>query len=397
MKFFPILLACAAPACMPLLSQPCRAVTGDGFMWHNTQVGQVDYLPLDDLRSFYKLIPMQGTAGTRCVGNGDLKLAFGPDARDMTVNGIRCRLSHPARQDAHGDLLVSKVDMVKLIDPVLRPTYIPNRRAVKTVVVDAGHGGHDAGTVTPYTREADTTLQVAAALRAELEKRGFLVLLTHEDNRYLSDQQRVDCANGAADAVFISLHLNSGRSDIRGVETYTVEPAAPDAAPLPGNANDAANAALAMALQSSLVRRCGAADGGFRRARYSILSSVSCPAALVELGYAGNREEGTLLSSGEYRARLAKALADGVSTFAGLMNPETKLQEREQPAPPPAKPAATPPAPVKPVAPVKRAAPDKAKATPRTPARGATPRNAARRSAAPRNTAPAKQRRTPRR
>ena len=371
--------ACTALACMLPLATPCAAVTADGFMWHNTRLGRVDYLPLEDLRSFYKLIPAQGAEGTRCVGNGELKLIFGPDARELTVNGIRCRLSHPARQDAAADLLVSKVDMVKLIDPVLRPTYISNRRVVKTVVVDAGHGGHDAGTVTPYAREADTTLLVAAALRAELEKRGFLVKLTHEDNRYLSDQQRVDAANAAGDAVFISLHLNSGRSDARGVETYTVEPAETDAAPLPGNENDTANAALSMALQSSLVRRCGAADGGCRRAHYSILSSVSCPAAWVELGYATNREEGALLNSEEYRAKLAVALAEGISTFAAAMNPETTLQERAQPAPPPAKPAATPAAPVKPAAPAKPADNKNKTAAPRSNRRPATTSPAPRR------------------
>ena len=394
MKLLPLLCAGPALACMLLLAPPCPAVTADGFMWHNTRLGQTDYLPLEDLRSFYKLIPMQGAEGAHCVGNGELKVTFGPDTRDITLNGIRCRLSHPTRRAENGDLLVSKVDMVKLIDPVLRPTYIHNRRTVKTVVVDAGHGGHDAGTATPYVREADTTLLVAAALRAELEKRGFLVLLTHEDNRYLSDQQRVDAANAAANAVFISLHLNNGRSDMRGVETYTVDPAESDDAPMPGNEYDTSNAALAMALQSSLVRRCGAADGGCRRAHYSILSSVSCPAALVELGYAGNKEEGTLLSSEEYRGKLAKALAEGIATFAEIMNPETSLQQREQSSTSSAKPA-TPPTPVKPAEPVKttpaKPAPtDKKKAgTTRSNTQRSTPARNTKRSTTPARRTPA--------
>ena len=350
------ILSLLAWLCLSLA--PCTAVTGDGFMWHNTRVGQTDYLPLDDLRSFYKFIPVEGGAGTRTVGNGEINLTFGPDSRDLLLNGIRCRLSHPTRPGGQGDLLVSKVDMVKLIDPVLRPTYIPNRRAVRTVVVDAGHGGHDAGTVGAQVREADTTLLVAASLGRELEKRGFQVQFTHSDNRYLSDQQRVDAANAAQDAIFISLHLNSGRSDIQGVETYTVEPAEPGAQPLPGNRNDAANAALAIALQSSLVRRCGAVDGGFRRAHFSILSSVECPAALVELGYATHGAEGALLATQDYQASLAKALAEGVATFAKMMDPETTLHERETAAAAPAPPAAVKPAapaPVKQDKPTKQA------------------------------------------
>lgn len=351
MKLRTLMFSLLAPACLAALPLPCAAVTADGSTWHATRVGDTDYVPLEDLRSFYKFIPVEGASATRSVGNGDITLTFGPDSRDLLVNGIRCRLSHPTRSGAQGDLLLSKVDLVKLIDPVLRPTYIPDRQVIRTVVLDAGHGGHDVGTVSPYVREADATLLVAAALGRELSKHGFEVVFTHEDNRYLSDQQRVDAANAAKDALFISLHLNSGRSDTRGVETYTMEPAAPEDKLLPGNKHDAANAALAMALQASLVRRCGAVDGGLRRARYSILSSLECPAALVELGYATNKEEGSLLDTQEYRDSLAKALAEGISTFAKMMDPATKLQVRETPAAAPAPPAAVKPAAPAPVKP----------------------------------------------
>lgn len=385
MKLRNLMTLLPALACVPALPLPCAAVTGDGSAWHATRVGDAEYLPLEDLRSFYKFIPVEGAAGRRSIGNGEVTLTFGPDARDLLFNGIRCRLSRPTRVGGHGDLLVSKADLVKLIDPVLRPTYIPNRRVIRTVVVDAGHGGHDVGTVSPYVREADATLLAAAALGRELSKRGFEVVYTHEDNRYLSDQQRVDAANAAKDAIFISLHLNSGRSDTSGVETYTVEPAepTPDAKLLPGNRNDAANAALAMALQASLVRRCGAADGGLRRARYSILSSVECPAALVELGYATNKDEGALLDTQDYRDSLAKALADGIATFAKMMDPATELQARETPAAPPAPPAAVkpaPPAPVKPAATAKTKPAKQSKpAATRTPARRSKPASPSRR------------------
>ena len=312
---------------------PAPAVTGDGAMWNATSVGDVGYLPLEDLRSFYKLLPLQAAQGTRAVGNGAVSLVFGPGARELRINGIRCVLSHPVKDVVtNQDLLISKADMVKLIDPVLRPTYIANRRLVKTIVIDPGHGGHDAGTVTPQVREADVTLLVGNKLAEELRKRGFHAVLTHDVNRYQSDQQRVDVANGALDAVYVGLHLNSGRSDIRGAETYTVDPAEPSAKGLPGNEYDAANVALALALQSALVQQCGAPDGGCRRAHYSLLSSLNCPAAMVELGYATNAQEGAMLNTEAYQSRLAAALADALERFAAVMNPETVLKSAVAPA-----------------------------------------------------------------
>lgn len=336
-----------------LLAPPAAAVTADGAMWNATSVGDVGYLPLEDLRSFYKFMTLPSPKeGAISIGNGTVSLVFGPDPRELRIRGCRCLLTHPAQKEALQGLLVSKADMVKLIDPVLRPTYIANRQLVKTVILDPAHGGHDTGTVTPYAREADIALTVAQKLRALLTERGYHVVLTHEDNRYLSDRQRVDVAARELNPIFISLHLNSGRSDLCGAETYTLAPAGPGAEPLPGNENDAANIALGVALQSSMVNQAGAQDGACRRVHYSLLSSVRCPAVLVELGYATHKEEGERLNTDEYQNKLAQALAAGIDAFAAVMNPETTLKAAPKPvvqeAPAPTKvDAAAPKAPAK--------------------------------------------------
>ncbi len=362
--------------CGPLLPLPAAA---NNWNQNASTEGGIDYLRLEELRSFYKFAPdkLDRQAGTRSTSNGTTTLTFGPGPRDLTIHGVRCRLSHPTRTNARGEFIISKTDVVKLIDPVLRPAYIPQRREVKTIVIDPGHGGHDVGQQTPYAREADSVLSLAHQLAAQLRQRGYEVVLTREDNRYLSDQQRIDCANGTPNAIFISLHLNNGRSDYHGIETYTVAPAVPPAteqgddtasaqdspaaaesptsppaptaaagtqeAPttMPGNEQDGANIALAYALQSALVSSSGAQDGGCRRARYSLLSSVRCPAAIVELGYATHAEEGAALSTEEYRSILATGLANGVDAFARAIKPGAKTPVTVAPPPPP------PPTPVK--------------------------------------------------
>ena len=328
--------------------------------WHVREVEGVEYLPLEDLRSFYKLMPMQPkgrkVAGQRTLGNGEVTLVFGPEPRELRVQERLCMLSHPVMEDSSGDLLVSKLDVLQLIEPVLRPTYIANRSAVRTVVIDPAHGGHDTGSVTPYAREADVALAVAAKLGAELQKRGYEVCYTQEQNQYQSSQARVDKANAAPAAVFISLHLNSGRSDMEGAQTYTLAPCDKGDKTLPGHEFSRSSTALALALQSSMVEKAGTVDGGCRRAHFSLLNSVRCPSVMVEMGYATHPEEGTRLSTEEYQIKLAAALADGVDAFARVMNPGTNLQVQKAPvvAPPPPAPVKVAPAQPKPKTDVKK-------------------------------------------
>ena len=331
--------------------------------WHVRTLDGMDYVPLEDLRGFYKLMPLQPrtrkVAGQRLLGNGELELLFGPAPRELRIQDRLCVLSHPVQEDASGDLLIARTDVLHVIEPVLRPTYIANRQAVRTVVLDPGHGGHDTGTVTPYAREADVALVVASRLGAELRKRGYEVVFTQEQNQYLSPQARVDKANAAPAAIFLSLHLNSGRSDREGVQTYTLAPVEKNEKPLPGHEFSASSMALAMALQSAMIEKAGAEDGGCRRAHYSPLSSLRCPAGMLELGFATHPEEGTRLSSEEYQLKVVNALADGIDAYARVMNPATVLQVQKAPV------VETPPEPVKVTPAPVRTQPKKTKAQPR--------------------------------
>lgn len=344
-----LLLSCAASFAAEQAAQPAIAP------------GEPVYVPLEKLRSFYKLMPQPGSAngGMRRVGNAGTTICFGPGKKDISIGGYRCMLSYPVREDGSGDLLISEVDMVKLIDPILRPTYIRERRLVRTVVLDPGHGGYDSGTVGEKVREADFALQLAGELKELLTKRGYKVELTHTQNRHLSDHRRIETANGADAPIFISLHLNSGRSDIQGIETYTAAPAHPGETHRPANKHDAANISLAFAIHSSLVAATGAQDGACRRAQFNLLNSVDCPAVLLQLGYATHAQESTLLASPEYRSKLAAGIAEGISTFALAINPDASLEpapeaEPEPPAPVRVEPPAPKPAKAKPKPPTKK-------------------------------------------
>lgn len=345
-------------AIMLLASPMLCGVTADGFMWDSAAQTENAGVALEDIRGFYKLMPIQTPRGshTRAMGNGVVTLTFGPEPRSLTIHGCRWQLSYPLQTNPKGDLVLSRTDVLHIIDPILRPTYIANRRIVKTIILDPGHGGHDAGTNTPLVREADVALLVANKMAAQLRERGYHVVLTHDVNRYMSDQQRLDSVKNCLNPIFISLHLNSGRSDMQGAQTYTAAPANPGAPKRPGNEHDAANAALAMTLQAAMVNEAGAPDAGCHRMHYSMLNSLSCPAAHVELGYATNEEEATRLNTDEYQTKLATALVEGITRFAAVMNPEMVLKARPAPV-------VQQQEPVKVEAPAKKAAPEPKKTT----------------------------------
>ena len=96
------------------------------------------------------------------------------------------------------------------------------KRTKLLVVVDPGHGGKDPGAVANGLKEKDLNLAISKYLSAELQKRGYTVLLTRQDDRYLRLQERTDFANRHKADAFISVHINAlpkGRH-AKGIEIY---------------------------------------------------------------------------------------------------------------------------------------------------------------------------------
>ncbi len=315
------------------LSAGTVAQAEEAIAWTPTEVDGTDYYGLNLLRTFYKLSSAEPKKGStqQVIRNSAFSLGLTPGSREATISGYRVQLSAPVAKDAAGELMISATDFVKLIDPVLRPTYIAERRDVQTVVIDPGHGGTDTGNKTAYINESEYTLKLAQELAAELKKRGINAVLTRNGNHDVSDTQRVKTADGTRNAIFVSLHLNSGRSDTQGIETYTIAPATPQKRAMAGNRLDAANAALAFAIQSHTVAATKAPDRACRRAHYTLLNTINCPAVMVMAGYASNEKEATALNTDTYRAELVKGLANGITAFKAAIRPGATITV---PAPP---------------------------------------------------------------
>jgi N-acetylmuramoyl-L-alanine amidase len=191
--------------------------------WEIYDVGGVKYVDLSDVWSFYSYSPKKGRDGFISYGGGKYVVSVKPEKQDFYVNNFRYILSFPVRR--HGDkLLISTIDMKKLVHPVLKPRFSQHAGVMRTVVLDPGHGGHDAGAVSPWAREKDCNLQLAFKVKTRLEKHGFRVVMTRSSDVFLTLKQRVEIANRTPDSIFVSIHHNSGRRAAEGIETFTLSP-----------------------------------------------------------------------------------------------------------------------------------------------------------------------------
>lgn len=226
-----------------------------------------------------------------------------------------------------GDVLISRVDLVKWIEPLLRPRHVREAESFDTVVVDPGHGGMDNGTRGRLGDEKTYTLDLGLRLRDELLQRGFRVVMTRQTDVSVPKGVRGELATAVGRCVLVSLHFNQNpRPSVHGLETYAMTPvgmaSSNDRRPgmeaalgFNGNLRENASVALAAAVHSQILHRCKPNDRGVRRARFAVLKDAARAAILVEAGYLSNPAENAHIHTPEHRARLAAAIAEGVTHY----------------------------------------------------------------------------------
>jgi len=187
-------------------------------------------------------------------------------------------------------------------DPNKMVVYLEReRRDVRTIVIDAGHGGQDPGAPGfNGLQEKEVNLDIAIRLRNLLAK--FKVILTRVEDVYVSLGDRVAIANENNADIFVAIHCNScGIPDSRsGIETYYAT---------------SQSVALAQAVHQSLVQGLGLKDGGVRQKTAFFIRNARMPAILVECAYINNSIEGALLAEPEFRQKVAQAIFNGIKQY----------------------------------------------------------------------------------
>jgi N-acetylmuramoyl-L-alanine amidase len=325
--------------------------------WQIVKINGHDYLTVDNISKFYGLPAEVVPSGAKIQADtADHPLEFVSGSREAIVNGARSWLCFPVIEQ-NGKYLVSRTDVAKTLEPLVRPHRVQNIGNVQTVVLDPGHGGYDKGQVGRYGAEKDFALDVARKLRPILQAKGLHVIMTREGDYFVPLEVRAKIANSARNSIFVSIHFNASGGDpnATGFEIFSFTPrgapstsdtiAAESSVNLqPGSSVDAQSLALSACIYHSLLGHFPEYDRGIKRARFAVLRLTKVPAVLIEGGFLTERGECKLIANKDWRSKLAGAIGIGIDNYRGLpikkrppmivadYRRETKLMSVEPPA-----------------------------------------------------------------
>lgn len=233
-----------------------------------------------------------------------------------------------------------------------RNTPRPEKKGIDLIVLDAGHGGQDPGAIGYRgAHEAVLVLDITRRVERRLKAAGFRVALTRKGNETVSLEKRADIANTLLSqgnkGLFVSIHANASLSTARrGFETYFLSPIASSAearstaaiengalvADLPRGGTGTMekifsnllveeyrreSLELASLVQKGLRNTIGrwSPDRAVRKANFYVMRCIYMPSILVEVGFITNPAEANLLSSAEYREKVADGITRGIREF----------------------------------------------------------------------------------
>ncbi len=291
--------------------------------------------------------PMAGL--TRVVletkGNSNFSVSLEPNPYRLVVQVRKLGADGKSQVNLFPGAEAEKDKLAIVVPPPSREdlqlrAHVPKLR----IVVDAGHGGWDLGTVGRQgLLEKDLVLEIAQRLGKLLESRlGADVILTRKDDNYIPLDERAGMANQAQADLFVSVHANySDLPSARGVETYyTNFFSAPSAKDLetrdPDHSKNASAAALspadlhekieqsrrlAASVQRSLygtlsAQNPGLRDRGVKEASYVVLTETAMPGILAEVSFVSSPTDEQKLRSDGYREQIAEALYRGIARYA---------------------------------------------------------------------------------
>jgi N-acetylmuramoyl-L-alanine amidase len=285
-----------------------------------------------------------------------------PEASTIEADGLSDTLVRPSQPTA---LRVSKSTSKPDLDqPAIAPQPTHDGQSTLTralglkigrIVIDAGHGGHDTGTIGPTgLMEKDLCLDVALRLSKIIKQRlpGAEVVLTRSDDSFIPLEERTAIANEAHADLFISIHANSSQDHVaRGIETYYLNlKGSPEAMEVAARENAVANVGIhdledlvkkiarnekidesrefAEDIQASLSQRVQKGNKtvknrGVRKAPFVVLIGADMPSILTEISFLSNPADEQLLKQPENRQRVAEGLYQGVASYLQSLNSVT--------------------------------------------------------------------------
>ncbi len=300
----------------------------------------------------------------------DTRLAEHPSSTATRSSKSSKNTLSPGTSGKRKSHAASSEDLADLEMREARPTAAGDRSLTRAlglkigkIVIDAGHGGHDTGTIGPNgLLEKDLVLDVARRLGRLLETRlGAEVAYTRRDDTFVPLETRTAIANRDRADLFISIHANSSRdSDARGVETYYLNfTSSPEALEVAARENAVSEKSIhelqdlvkkialkdkidesrefASDVQDSLygglaLNSAGVRNRGVKKAPFIVLIGANMPSILAEISFVSNPMDERKLETSEQRQRIAESLYRGVARYAGGLSGVKVASKIEKPA-----------------------------------------------------------------
>lgn len=194
---------------------------------------------------------------------------------------------------------------------------VQQRSAV--IVIDPGHGGSDSGARGDFLQEKTANLDIALKTADLLRQRGMQVVLTREDDSYVSLDDRSSLANLYNARLFVSIHNNdpgdpNKRYTVQGTETHYYAPLEVPELFM----QNAERCRLATCIQEQLLAKIQRPNRGVKTgapSNFSVLRKTQMPSALAEVCFIANPEEEQLLMQDGFKTSAAQAIADGITNY----------------------------------------------------------------------------------
>lgn len=289
-----------------------------------------DYVRLTDWARAYK-VSLHWIVKDRELRatNANSRIFFTMDSRLATINGINFVLSYPVIWQ-RDKVYVSTADLDATVQPLLFPQKNRTNSFIKTICLDAGHGGKDPGKLDGKNEEKKYALLLAEEVEQLLKQAGFKVVQTRTRDQFVDLPERPRFANQNSADLFVSLHYNAaGTRSAQGVEVYCLTPTGTSssnggighsiAPSYPGSAQNAENVLLAYHVQKSLVKNLNVEDRGVKRAQFLVLSAVKMPAILIEAGFMTNPFEAKRIYDSTYRKKMALGIVTGILNYKNVV------------------------------------------------------------------------------
>ncbi len=185
------------------------------------------------------------------------------------------------------------------------------------IIIDPGHGGHDIGTQSiskPRYQEKSLNLVTAKFVRDFLQHMGYQVIMTRDEDKFISLEKRAKMANDHEPTIFVSIHYNSAPiAEAQGIEVFFYQSKEDKERVIKSKR-------LAYAVLKNIVAETKAKSRGVKAGNFLVIRETTMPAILVEGGFVTNEAELQHLKDPVYLKRLAWGIVRGIEEYLSKLN-----------------------------------------------------------------------------